>query len=54
MLSVLSYKNFRQEKKFLSDKMAEKNRSRELSTVEIQKCCKTPSKKSYKLWFEII
>ena len=24
MLTVLSYKNFRQEKKFLSDKMAEK------------------------------
>ena len=30
-------KNFRQETKFLSDKIAEKSRFRELSTDEIQK-----------------
>ena len=37
MLSVGRLKNFRKETKFLSDKMAEKSRFRELSTDEIQK-----------------
>ena len=51
-------KNFRKETKFLSEKLAEKSRFRELSTNEIQKMLENvisaATKKRHKLWLEII
>ena len=51
-------KNVRKETKFLSEKLPEKSRFRELSTNEIQKMLENvisaATKKSHKLWLEII